>query len=76
MPQNEEARTAAALKLASEIMELSRNTILVNMRFMDAAISRLSPVPYEGDSLSTNGASVYFSPVYVLSRFYRILHGI
>ena len=69
MSQNETDRSELAAKLAGEIFELSRNTILVNMRFMDAAISRLSPEIYEGESLATNGAFVYYNPIYVLSRY-------
>ena len=71
MSQNDSDRTERALGLAAEIMELSRNTILVNMRFMDAAISRLTPAPYDGEKLATDGIFVYYSSLYVLSRYRR-----
>ena len=36
--------------LAKDVMHLSRNTLVVNIRFLDTAISRLNCIPYEGKS--------------------------
>ena len=35
-------------KLANEILDLSRNKLLVNLRFMDVALSYHERVSYEG----------------------------
>lgn len=47
-------------KLAREILLLSRNTLLVNLRFLDAALSRLTPVPWL--CLCTDGRALGYDP--------------
>ena len=56
-------------KLAREVLLLSRNTLLVNLRFMDAALSQFEYVPEEETTLATNGKQMFFNPKYVLSRY-------
>ncbi|MBQ3865309.1 MAG: metallopeptidase [Clostridia bacterium] len=38
------------------------------MRFMDVALNKLEPVPYEG-TLATDGEKLYFDPVFVLRGY-------
>ena len=57
-------------ELADSVLQLSRNTLLVNLRFMDAAISRLSLYPTEAISFGTEGVHIAYRPVDVL-RAYR-----
>ena len=51
--------------LAREILLLSRNTLLVNLRFLDAALSQFvltpSPLPF-----ATDGQNLYYDPRHVL----------
>ena len=45
--------------LAREILLLSRNTLLVNLRFLDAALSRFTLTPIEGSTLLTDGKHLF-----------------
>ena len=54
--------------LANEILDLSRNKLLVNLRFMDVALSYHKRVLYEG-SLATDGKSLYYDPGFVLKMY-------
>ena len=54
-------------KLAREILLLSRNTLLVNLRFLDAALSRLEPVPWA--DLATDGKHLGYNAVQLLTAY-------
>lgn len=57
-------------QLAREVLILSRNTLLVNLRFLDAALSQFTLVPIEADStLLTDGARIFYRPDYVLETY-------
>lgn len=45
-------------QLAKDILILSRNTLLVNLRFLDAALSRLELFPVDSSTLLTDGAYI------------------
>ena len=47
-------------KLAREILLLSRNTLLVNLRFLDMALSRLQYVPCDRSTLMTDGERLIY----------------
>ena len=64
MPKNEQIK-----KLSGEVLRFSRNTILVNLRFMDAALSRLKPVENEEIPFGTDGRHLAFVPKYLLKRY-------
>ena len=51
--------------LAQEVLLLSRNTLLVNLRFLDAALSQfaLTPAPLP---FATDGQNLYYDPRHVL----------
>ena len=66
--------------LAQDILKLSRNTLLVNLRFLDSALSMFSYVccPDEiipktdislGGGLATDGKYIYYEPQWVLKRY-------
>lgn len=57
-------------KLAADVLRLSRNTLLVNLRFLDAALNQLEPLPVEGLTLATDGEALAYDPGHVL-RMYR-----
>ena len=44
-----------AVKLAEDILRLSRNTLLVNLRFLDMALSMLRPHVVWKSTLLTDG---------------------
>ena len=66
--------------LAQDILKLSRNTLLVNLRFLDTAMSMFSYVCCPdgiiprtdislGGGLATDGKSIYYEPKWVLKRY-------
>lgn len=56
--------------LAKDVLKLSRNSLLINLRFMDKAISMLSvEAVSELQGVMVDGKSIYYDPVYVLKKF-------
>lgn len=55
-------------KLANEILNLSRNKLLVNLRFMDVALSYHKRVAYEG-TLATDGINIFYDPGFILRTY-------
>ncbi len=56
-------------QLALETLKLSRNTLLVNLRFLDRALSSLTPIRLDGTSLMTDGRHILYDPRHVLKRY-------
>lgn len=63
------SKTIQLNELAADVIKLSRNQLLVNLRFMDAALSRLEPMPLKGVPLATEGHFLVYDPVEVLKRY-------
>ena len=59
----------SAESLAKDILALSRNSLMVNFRFLDRSISRLEFVSDKNVSLTTDGEKLYYGPKYVLTRY-------
>lgn len=56
--------------IASEVLELSRNTLVINLRFMDKVISMLKPVVLEGfNNIAVDGESIGYDPLFLLSSY-------
>ena len=58
-----------AEQIAGEILCLSRNMLLVNLRFLDAALNQLEPRPVTVSSVLTDGKRLYYRPEWVLRAF-------
>lgn len=56
--------------IARDILALARNSLVVNFRFLDRAVSRLEFIADEKVSLATDGESIHYSPWYIL-RIYK-----
>jgi len=57
-------------KLAADVLVLSRNTLVVNLRFMDKAISMLKFVELSGfNNVAVDGESIGYDPVFVLESY-------
>ena len=56
-------------KLAEEVLQLARNTLLVNLRFLDAALNEMNPVAVDDFTLATDGDVLAYQPTYVLKRY-------
>ena len=54
--------------LANRILDLSRNKLLVNLRFMDVALSYHKRVSYEG-SFATDGKALFYDPRFILRAY-------
>jgi len=55
-------------KISNDILILSRNSVLVNLRFLDVAISRLELVRF-GESLMCDGKYILYNPKFVVSSY-------
>ena len=56
--------------LAVDVLNLSRNTLIINLRFMDKAISMLNYKSIsELDGFAVDGTTIYYDPVAVLKSF-------
>ncbi len=59
-----------ANQLARKILLFSRDTLLVNLRFLDAAIHQLKLQQLdEVDTLATDGQTLYYAPWYILNTY-------
>ncbi len=56
-------------KAARDVLMYSRNSLLVNLRFLDMAISRLEPVAVKGFAYATDGVHLGYGTKYVLKCF-------
>ena len=57
--------------LAGDILQLSRNSLLVNFRFLDRAVAMLPLTPSRDISLATDGRKIYYGPRYILYEYRR-----
>lgn len=56
-------------KLARDVLILSRNTLLVNLRFLDAALSQFAFFPIEESTLLTDGKHILYNPRHILECY-------
>ncbi|MBQ9272942.1 MAG: metallopeptidase [Mogibacterium sp.] len=54
--------------LAEEVLDISRNRLLVNLRYMDTALS-FHGREVSGDSFTTDGRTLYYDPAFVLRTY-------
>lgn len=53
---------------AENILALSRNSIFLDLRFLENAVCRMTPVP-GGRCLGSDGKNIYYDPVWVVRLF-------
>ena len=56
-------------KLAKDVLILSRNTLLVNLRFLDTALSQFEFFPIEESTLLTDGKHILYNPRHILENY-------
>lgn len=57
-------------QLAAQVLSLARDSIVVNMRFMDVALAGLSPVPRkQSGCIYCDGSHLYYDPVVILKKY-------
>lgn len=64
----EEGRKRAAA-LAEQILKYARNEMMVALRFLDLALSRLKYLPERSESMETDGAYLYYDPWFVFKLY-------
>ena len=57
-----------AYELAEQILSFSRNTLFMNLRFMENALSRLTLKEYP-NTIGTDGRMLYFNSEFILRKF-------
>lgn len=60
---------AKAADIAKEVLELSKNTLLLRLRFLDSAMNRLPVVVHNEIAFATDGNALYFEPFSLLKRY-------
>lgn len=59
-----------ALPLAEKVMFFARDSIVMNMRFLDVAISAIRPQPRKGlGAFASDGTAFYYDPVFLLKKY-------
>lgn len=56
-------------RLARDVLILSRNTLLVNLRFLDAALSQFELLPIQTSTLLTDGKHILYNPRHILQCY-------
>lgn len=56
-------------RIARDILKLDRNTLMVNLRFMDMALSRLILMEHDELSIATDGQYFVYNPSHILKVF-------
>jgi predicted metal-dependent peptidase len=55
--------------ISRDVLQLSRNILLVNLRFLDVAFSQLKPIPILETTMFTDGKHLGYGPRFVLKRY-------
>ena len=64
MKQNEQMRT-----LSLEVLRFARNSLLMHLRFLDAALSRFVPYAHDSIPFGTDGKYLVYHPKIILKRY-------
>ena len=54
--------------IAQQVLSFSRTALFMELRFMESALSRLRPRPYEG-TIGTDTRCLYYDPAFILRTF-------
>lgn len=58
-----------AVGISKEVLALSKNTLLIHLRFLDGAINRLQTAVHPEIAFATDGSVLYFEPFSLLRRY-------
>lgn len=64
-----EAKKEKINQLAQDVLLLSRNTLLVNLRFLDVALSQFELVPIASNTLLTDSKRIFYNPKHILQNY-------
>ena len=60
---------ARAAEIARDVLNLSKNTVRIRMRFLDGAMNHLEAVLHPEIAFATDGTALYFEPFSLLKRY-------
>lgn len=60
---------AKAVRIAGEVLALAKNTLLIHLRFLDAATNRLETASHAEIAFATDGNILYYEPFSLLKRY-------
>ena len=66
---NKEQNASKIQKLARDVLVFSRNILLVNLRFLDSALSQFEYVPISQSTFLTDGKHMFYNPLHVLKNY-------
>ena len=70
MDKNNELSTESKNEeIAKKVMKFTRNSIIVHMRFLDMALSRLTHEISYKYNFATDGRKIFYEPNFVLKRY-------
>ena len=71
MPQSDKQPTTDANRLALEVLTMARDTLIVDLRFLDTALCRIVPEEALVEQITTDGNLLYYDALQVLRAFLR-----
>ncbi|MCR4644403.1 MAG: VWA-like domain-containing protein [Oscillospiraceae bacterium] len=69
MDTENEEKLQQAEKLARQVLQYARNSLFLNLRFMDSAVSRLFPAPCPVNGMGTDTRHLFFDSLSLLRIF-------
>ena len=60
-----------AVDLSKAVLEVSRNTLLIRLRFLDAAVNRLKTAVHSEIAFGSDGNCLYYEPFFLLRRYQK-----
>jgi len=67
----EEKLSLEAARLSAEIMKLTRDSLMVSLRFMDMALCQLVPIPFDLKGFASDGTHFFYNTRYVLETYMK-----
>ncbi|MZQ98117.1 MAG: metallopeptidase [Acidaminobacter sp.] len=67
----QENLTSEADRLSAEIMKLTRDSLMVGLRFMDMALCQLVPIPFDLKGFTSDGTHFFYNTRYVLETYMK-----
>jgi len=67
----QENLSVEAARLSAEIMKLTRDSLMVALRFMDMALCQLVPIPFDLKGIASDGTHFFYNTRYVLATYMK-----
>lgn len=67
----QENLSSEASRLSAEIIKLTRDSLMVSLRFMDMALCQLIPIPFDLKGITSDGTHFFYNVKYVLETYMK-----